>query len=151
MTSFLSLNVRGIGNIEKRQKVFQWLKTQSCSFYFLQETHVSANTKLKWEQEWGHISLFIGNSSNSEGVAILINKNVSKDSIVGHNEIVPGRLLALDIQLENKSITLLNVYGPNTENTYLFDKLERYLTDNIDKCFIIAGDLNNFRHRIRGN
>ena len=119
MTNFLSLNVRGIGNIEKRQKVFHWLKTQSCGFYFLQETHVNGKIKSKWEAEWGHLSYFSGNSSNSEGIGILINKTISKDSIVGHHEIIPGRLQALEINFENKYITLLNIYGPNADNAYI--------------------------------
>ena len=142
MTSFLSLNVRGIGNIEKRQKVFHWLKSQSCGFCFLQETHVNTKIKSKWENEWGHRSYFSGNSSNSEGIGILINKNISKESIINHHEIIPGRLQALEIKIESNSIILLNIYGPNDDNAYVFVKLKQFLEDNSDKYFIIAGDFN---------
>ena len=142
MTKFLSMNVRGIGNREKREKMFQWLKTQNNNFYLLQETHVNANTKSKWESEWGHPAYFSGNSSNSEGVAILINPNTDKDHVTCHHEIIPGRLQALEITFENKPLVLINIYGPNTDNTYILEKLIKYLSNNADKYIIIAGDFN---------
>ena len=142
MTKFLSINVRGIGCREKREKVFQWLKTQNNNFYLLQETHVNANTKSKWESEWGHLAYFSGNSSNSEGVAILLNPNTDKDCVTQHHEIIPGRLQALEITIENKHLALINIYGPNTDNTYILEQLIKYLSNNTDKYFIIAGDFN---------
>ena len=142
MTSFLSLNVRGLGNKEKRSKVFQWLKTQEQSFYCLQETHITQKSKIEWETEWGHLAFFSGNSSNSQGLAILVNKNISKANIVCHKEIVPGRIQALEVIIENKNIILLNLYGPNNDTIFIFEKLKSFLFDNTDKYFIITGDFN---------
>ena len=34
-----SLNVRGLGNNEKRREVFQWLRKKNFSIYMLQEAH----------------------------------------------------------------------------------------------------------------
>ena len=142
MTSFLSLNVRGLGNKEKREKIFQWLKSQDKHFYFLQETHASTQTKSNWEREWGYSAFFSGNTSNSEGVGILISPSIQKPDIISHQEIIPGRLQALEVVIENRSLTLINIYGPNKDNTYIFDKLKTYVQENSEKFFIIAGDFN---------
>ena len=37
--NMLSLNVRGIGNVKKRKKLFCWLQNQKANVIFLQETH----------------------------------------------------------------------------------------------------------------
>ena len=121
MTSFLSQNVRGLGNKEKRLKLFQWLKSQEQSFYFLQETHVNSKCKSVWEAEWDYLGFFSGNSSNSEGLAILVNKKIPKNKIICHTEILPGRLQALEVIIENKPILLVNIYGPNKDNTLIFE------------------------------
>ena len=38
LCKFVSLNVRGIRNYEKRSSIFSFLKDQEAFFYFLQET-----------------------------------------------------------------------------------------------------------------
>ncbi len=140
--SLLSLNVRGLGNKEKRTQVYQWLKNQNNTFYFLQETHSSSNTKQLWESEWGQTCFFSGASSNSEGIAILINQSFSKTKVGKHTEIIPGRLQSLEVNIEDKEFLFINVYGPNNDNQTLFDKLHAHLSENDDNYFIIGGDFN---------
>ena len=71
-----SLNVRGLRNKVKRDKMFAWLKDQSYSIILLQETHSTSDINNQWTQEWGSLSFFSGNKSNSQGVGILINEQV---------------------------------------------------------------------------
>jgi len=123
---------------EKRERVFQWLKTQNNNFLL----HVNANTKSKWESEWGNLAYFSRNSSNSEGVAILIVPNTDKDCVTHYHEIIPGRLQALEITFEKKHLALINIYGPNTENIYILEQLIKYLSNNTENNFIIAGYFN---------
>ena len=49
---------------------------------------------------------------------------------------------ALEINIDNKNVTILNIYGPNEDNIFLFDKLSHFLSINDDKSFIIGGDFN---------
>ena len=49
-----SLYVRGLGNKEKRDQVFHWLKEKKFSIYLLQETHLSAQLKDQWQSEWDY-------------------------------------------------------------------------------------------------
>ena len=136
-----SLNVRGLGNKRKREQVFHWLKEQAFDIYCLQETHLPSSLKDQIKMEWGFDVLLSGKSRNSEGVCILFNSTV-KYSILNYIDIIEGRLQAVDIQYNDTNITLINVYGPNTDDSTLFDSLNNYVLHNADNTFIIGGDFN---------
>ena len=107
-TNICSLNVRGLRNKEKRDKMFCWLKTQSYSIIFLQETHSTPEIVNHWKTEWDSKNAFFsGNKSNSLGVSILINKDFNCE-IVEYCELVVGRLQSLEIRINDKTLVLLN-------------------------------------------
>ena len=136
-----SLNVRGLRNKDKREKMFCWLKDQQYDIILLQETHSTSDIKNQWMDEWGNLSFFSGIKSNSQGAAILINKNV-KCEIVNYFDIFKGRLQALEIRINDRNITIINIYGPNNDEISLFEKLEEFLLLNNDKSIIVGGDFN---------
>ena len=72
-TVILSMNVKGLGNKQKRNQVFEWLRNKKFALYLLQETHSTKSIVESWEREWKGQAYFSGTKSNSEGVAILIN------------------------------------------------------------------------------
>ena len=132
-----SLNVRGLRNKEKREKIFTWLKDQSLSIIFLQETHSSNEIMNIWEKQWGSKAYFSGNSSQSKGVAILINNNFNYN-IIEYRDLMPGRLQTLEIEINDKTLTLINIYGPNKDDTSVFENLENYVNNNNEKTFIMG-------------
>ena len=136
-----SQNVRGLANKDKREKVFVWLKEQSISIALLQETHSTDTVANTWRQEWDGETFFSGNDTKSKGVAFLINKNLSC-KIIKHEELIVGRLHTLELEINDHTITIINVYGPNTDDTSVFKKLEEYLRENDDKSIIAGGDFN---------
>ena len=136
-----TLNVKGLNNKLKRNQLFTYLKQQQISVCLLQETHLPSNNKHIYEDEWGGQAFFSGISSNSAGVCILINPTITP-TIIQYEDIVPGRLQAMEINIENKNVTILNIYGPNEDNVILFDKLSSYLSLNNHQSFIIGGDFN---------
>ena len=114
-----TFNVRGIGNKIKRDQMFNWLKTQSYDVCLLQETHL-LNCKIEdIKREWGDNVFLNGINSNKEGTCILINPKLNLE-IVKHKIILNERLQALDIVINEKKITIINIYGPNTDNTLFF-------------------------------
>ena len=147
---FLSNNVKGLQSTKKRLKVFEYLKCKVTPYgiIFLQETHSTINDENKWTNEFGGKVFFSHGSSNSCGVLIgfvgsnnLDIKNILRDS--------EGRILILDIVLENEELLLINFYNANTEcnqiktlNT-LSSMIKNICPDN-DKKIIFAGDLNFF-------
>ena len=85
-------------------------------------------------------AFFSGNSS-SAGVAILL-KNNTTFKILSHIEIVIGRLQALFIEINDKPFIIINIYGPNKDDVYVFNELNKFIVDNEDGNFIIGGDFN---------
>ena len=133
--------MKGLGNKNKREHIFEWLKYNSFDICLLQETHSTTKVETEWENEWGGKAYFSGFKSNSEGISIMINKKLSFDEI-NYTEIIKGKLQALTIQANNKEITLLNLYGPNSDDSTLFNTLEKFMEENEDCNFIVGGDFN---------
>ena len=84
---------------------------------------------------------FSGQSSSKAGISILINPSLNY-VITKHTDIIPGRAQALELVINDKDITILNVYGPNTDDINVFNDLLIYLNANNDKSFVIGGDFN---------
>ena len=59
-----SINVRGLGDNQKRREIFNWLKAKNFSIYFLQEVHCTESTTSIWAAEWGYSpvneAIFVG-------------------------------------------------------------------------------------------
>ena len=140
-TSICSFNVRGLGNKTKRDQLFHWLKQKSYSICLLQETHLTVKDENIWKTEWGGSCFFSGQRSNKAGISILLNPSLNY-VITKHTEIIPGRVRALELVINDKEITILNVYGPNTDDINVFNDLLVYLNANNDKSFVIGGDFN---------
>ena len=136
-----SFNVRGLGNLVKREQIFTWLKEKQYSICLLQETHSGEGTHDLWAREWDATSYFSGTKNNTEGVAILLNPNFAY-TVKEYKEIIIGRLQAVEITINDKDLVILNIYGPNTDDLTHFNTLEKYLKDNADKTLIIGGDFN---------
>ena len=49
---FLTYNVKGLKDDDKRSKVFHWLK-KKVVIICLQEAHCEPESIAKWEEEWG--------------------------------------------------------------------------------------------------
>ena len=74
-------------------------------------------------------------------MSILLNPNLNYD-IVQYTDIIPGRVQALELILNEKTVTILNIYGPNNDDLTVFNDLLTYLNANNEKSFIIGGDFN---------
>ena len=144
----VSLNVRGIGAVNKRRKLFTWLQSQNADIIFLQETHCN---KLKHDQfvnSWSGKS-FYGHtdSAHSRGVGILFNAKSKVDINVEDKHYTDdGRTLLLNVIIEGDMYTLVNVYAPNdiNERSEYFTNISEWIlyhSNNINNL-IIAGDFN---------
>ena len=143
MTSikFGTLNVKGMGEMVKRKQIYRWVRQNSIDICFLQETHSTKVTEHIWTHQWGYKAIFSGNSSNSCGVGVLFN-NTFPLKIINTEEVEEGRLLIVKIEVEDKQFTLVNIYGPNSDNTNFFQKLTQFIGENEEDRFIIGGDFN---------
>ena len=139
--SLCSYNVRGIGNANKREQIFTWLKDKKFDICLLQETHSEESRCDTWKQIWGKHCYFSGKSTNSEGVGILINQDLPYE-ILNYTELICGRVQSLELKMHEKPITIINIYGPNKDELNVFETLDMYIRSNDEKNFIIGGDFN---------
>ena len=72
--------------------------------------------------EWGYEVYFNSFSSKSRGVAIFLNNNFE---VKVHKKMSDetGNLLALDLTIENKRMSLITIYGPNDDTPIFYEGL----------------------------
>ena len=116
LITFISNNVKEIQTSQKRIKLFENLKSYVATngFVFLQETHPSIRDEKKWKDEFRGRLFFSHGKTNSCGVLIgyygtkkikVINKKCDKY----------GRILILEINIEDRHFVLINIYNANNE------------------------------------
>ncbi|ESO92980.1 hypothetical protein LOTGIDRAFT_119738 [Lottia gigantea] len=74
--SIITINCQGIGSPEKRKDVIQYYKQKNFNILCLQDNHFNEKDENKIEIKWGFKCISNSFSSNSRGVAILINNNI---------------------------------------------------------------------------
>ena len=139
----LTLNVRGMKDNKKRRELFYWLRKQQHDVILLQETHChSKKLEYCWTREWDGQSVWSLGTHNSKGVAILFNRNHLYDFSTVFKD-PNGRFIAIDLNLDDNQIRLLNVYGPNTINERIefYDNHVSHFLDT-DSSKIVGGDFN---------
>ena len=138
----ISNNVRGLQNYLKRRKLFHYFNTsQQADIIMLQETHSTEKTENQWRSEWGSQVYFNHGTSDARGVCILI-KNQVDFEVQAVKKDKEGRYLQLIGSINNKTIQLINVYGPNADDTQFFATLQGRVEEADTDYTIIAGDFN---------
>lgn len=140
-----SFNCRGLGDGRKRRTIFQWLKKYHSGVILLQETHSTRSSENEWKREWGGDIYFNHGSSLARGVAVLFPKhfNVTVDNCIRDDN---GRFLLLDINCEDYSITIGNIYAPTKDHEAEQITFIEYVRDRMfefgDKNIVLGGDFN---------
>ena len=117
--------------------------------------HIQSQLESYVKAEWGNNAYFSCFNSSSQGVLILLNNNFEyKGEKINLN--VNGNYIILDINIEGKKFTLINLYGPKDDKPKFYKELrQRYkslINDNIIMCgdwnLVINPDLdtNNYLH-----
>ena len=135
----ISLNVRGLGNREKRMSIYHYMRNKRADIIYLQETHSTERTYFTWKTEWNSDMIC---AQGTRGVAILFSKkiNCTKELIYTHPY---GRLLIVKFTIGEKCFLLANVYNYNIDDTEVFVTLKDQVMKVKDvDYFILAGDFN---------
>ena len=62
--------------------------------------------------------------------------------VIDYVDILSGRMQSVELNVNDKDITIINVYGPNKDDISFFYILEHYILNNDEKSFIVGGDFN---------
>ena len=117
---FISSNVKWLQAVSERIKIFEYLKNYVTSngFIFLQETHSPVKDEEIWNDGFGGQLFFSHGKTNSCGVAIgivgtkaLNILNIRRDNL--------GRILVIEVKIDDSVSVLINIYNSNTESEQL--------------------------------
>ena len=138
----ISTNVRGLRQVKKRGDFWLKYKELKADIICLQETHlVEADThdlKLEWNIEY----LLGGNSTNSRGVAVLINNTFEYDILETIFD-VDGRFIVIKLNLIGLcTVTIANIYAPNLDDPDWFNSLFKKIEEVDMEKVIVVGDWN---------
>ena len=137
-----SVNCRGLQDTAKRREVFNFLRNRKYSLLCLQDTHLTSKDYKIARAQWGADLYLSPGKSNARGVSILSGNSFENKVLDSINDTV-GNFLALKFLIENQfTISLINVYGPNSDNPEFVDFI-RSTIEKFDSDFvIICGDWN---------
>ena len=143
--TFHSLNVRGLRDKSKQNKMFNFLKSNYPGILYLQEVHITdLDDKQNWYNTWGEHVYFSYGNAHSKGTVTIIPKHIKceiTETIIDPN----GRYVLLDGKFDGQEISLLNFYGPTQEKlkeqSEYIDILTPMILTRAHKL-IWAGDMN---------
>ena len=148
--NFLSNNVKGLQSCKKRAKLFEYFKSKLApnGILFAQETHSSRDIETKWKNEFSGQLFYSHGKTNSCGVLTGFYGNKTF-KLVKEMSDKNGRILILDVIIDDSEFLLINLYNANTELEQLktLAELERLLVNfdiDSDKKIIFSGDFNIF-------
>ena len=90
---------------------------------------------------WGENSIWAYGTKHSRGVGIICNRNLNVD-VTSKFVDIEGRLIAVDVKINNIGFCLLNVYAPNkpSKRKLFFQNMQQFLLFN--SSMILCGDFN---------
>lgn len=115
-----TVNCQGMATVSKRQDVLNFYKSKGYSIICFQDTHFIPEIEALVEAVWGYRCFFNSYRSNARGVSIFFNNNFEyKVHEIKRDE--GGNLIALDLTIEDNRVTLMNIYGPNTDSPEFYE------------------------------
>lgn len=141
--SVVTLNTRGLNDPVKCQTVFDNLHGGPGDIFLLQECNIPyKDNYTHFQKRWSHGESFWSgdNKNRSSGVAVLLKGWGFNIQRVQH--VIAGRVLSIDIEWDNASIRLINVYCPSelSERLETLKALQPLLV--CGREVILGGDFN---------
>ena len=137
--SVVTANVNGLGDITKRNQFFEHIFKSKPDILCLTDTRFSEQIHNLIKNETNYFCYFNSLTSNSRGVAGLVNKKscLKINVDVNDNE---GNLLWLKCEFDNQNFLLGVLYGPNEDSPEFFENIfTHYSNSGITNC-ILTGD-----------
>ena len=134
--SVVSINVNGIGQKDKRDKVLKALREYNADVFFLQETHV------RTVREWHGLSFSSYGTSKSAGSAILFRKNLGL-TVNNQCSDFDGRIVSVKTFIHSQHVNFVSIYAPNNpaaRKIFFSEELPKFLS--VDHMNIVGGDFN---------
>lgn len=139
--TFCSYNVSGLQNRTKRKKVFTLIKDHRVDIALLQESHSTGNISHLWQSEWGGNMFCSHGSSESCGVMTLFRRGLLYEILQSYFD-DEGRVLILEIKIEEITYLIVNIYAPNNDQPEFFVEVAKRIESFENRNIIWGGDFN---------
>lgn len=140
--TIFSQNCRGgLSVAAKRRDLFQFVRAKKYNIICLQDVHINSKLESFIKAEWGNDIFFSSYTTMSRGVMILINNNFDQ-KVKRVKTDKNGNYIILDMDIQGKQITLVNIYGPNEDNPHFYENLIQKISEFENENVIICGDWN---------
>ena len=139
--SILSANCQGLRDMNKCTDVLNYLQNLNSSIICLQDTHwIEKDLKLLNKLWQGHI-LINKHRSNARGVAKMLKNNFEYKILDSYCDDT-NNIIFIDLKLDNMTLKIINIYGPNIDSPWFYDNLNDILINNELDYTIISEDFN---------
>jgi exonuclease III len=145
----LNMRGRGSGQNDKWNNINQVMKEHRIAVLAIQEAHLTQQHVDNLHGLFGkrlQIHFSQGANTNAQGVAIILNRELTNVRGIQQWEIIPGRAILLTLPWHSDlKLTILNVYAPNphNENQIFWEKLNSIWEEHeFPHPDIILGDFN---------
>ena len=91
------------------------------------------------KSEWGYKVYMSPFRSNRRGVMILLNNNFEQQ-VESIKTDPNGNYIILNMTIQGKKVTLVNIYGPNEDNPQLYRNLKEKYSEFDNEMLITRGD-----------
>lgn len=143
----LTINTQGLGDKEKRGRFYAWVRQQKGNIILAQETHFKETMMPYIKTEWQGEVIHSFGTTKSKGVSIFIDKKINPEIINTHKD-REGRLLLINVKINDNIYTIVNVYAPNDRkqrNTF-YKQVKTFILNHSLGSIIIGGDWNEIQH-----
>ena len=140
--TIFSQNYRGgLSVAAKRRDLFQFVRAKNYNFICLQDVPINSKLEPFAKAEWGNEIFFSSYITTSRGIMILIYNNFDhKVNRIKTDK--NGNYIILDMDIQGKQITLVNIYGPNEHNPHFYENLIQKISEFENENVIMCGDWN---------
>uniref|UniRef100_A0A3Q1EB90 exodeoxyribonuclease III n=1 Tax=Acanthochromis polyacanthus TaxID=80966 RepID=A0A3Q1EB90_9TELE len=137
----ISLNVKGVGHVVKRQKIISLQKRENAQIVLLQETHLSDLENIKLRRGWVGQVFYSSFSSLSRGIAILIHKKLpfTLEEVIKDDG---GRYVIISGFLFGEHILIGSIYGPSAFEPSFFSRLLAAASSRLAPFTVFGVDFN---------
>ena len=136
-----SQNCQGLANMQKRRDLFHFVKSKKYNIICLQDIHLEKKMEPYIKSEWGYQVYMSPFRSNRRGVMILLNNNFEQQ-VESIKTDPNGNYIILNMTIQGKKVTLVNIYGPNEDNPQFYRNLKEKYSEFDNEILIICGDWN---------
>lgn len=138
----MSYNCQGLHMKEKQGDIFDYLNSKDLNIYCLQDTHFIEQDEVLIKKTNGKAIVFSIHLLQIKEKLLYCLKIILTIKYTKLKKDGDGNLVGLDLNIEDKRFTLINVYGPNIDTPCFYDKLTEIIDFFGNQLCIICGDFN---------